>query len=92
MRLATASIGCLLGAVLLLVARGADNWSRAFAVGWYGLFGAAVALALAALVAAALSRGPGLKRRLTIIGLSLPALLAVPVLLWAIVTLAPLAD
>jgi hypothetical protein len=54
--------------------------------------GAAVVLALAALVAAALPGDLPLKRRLAIIGLSLPALLALPVLLWAVVSLAPLAN
>jgi hypothetical protein len=91
-RLATASIGLLTTAVLMLVVRGPSDWSSAFGLSWYGLFAAAVGLALAALVAAALSRELALKRRLAIIGLSLPALLAAPVLLWAVVTLAPLAD
>lgn len=59
---------------------------------WYGLFGAAVVLAVAALAAAGLSRDVALRRRLAIVGLSLPALLAVPLLIWAVVTLAPLAD
>jgi hypothetical protein len=49
-------------------------------------------LAVAALVVAALSRDVPSRRRLAIVGLSLPALLAVPLLLWAIVTIAPLAD
>jgi hypothetical protein len=76
----------------MLVVRGSANWSSAFAVVWYGLFGAAVVLAVAALVVAGLSRGSGAKRRLAIVGLSLPALVAVPLLIWLIVTLAPLAN
>jgi hypothetical protein len=89
---ARASIACLTGTGLLLVVRGPANWSTAFAATWYGLFGAAVVLAVAALVIAALSPDVPSRRRLAIVGLSLPALLAVPLLLWAIVTVAPLAD
>jgi hypothetical protein len=76
----------------MFIVRGPANWSRAFGASWYGLFSAAVAFALAALIAAALSHDLALKRRLAIIGLSLPALLAVPVLAWALVTFVPLAD
>jgi hypothetical protein len=90
--LAASSIACLTAAVFVLVVRGAADWSRAFAVVWYGLFGAAVVLAFAALVVAGLSRGVALRRRLAMVGLSLPALLAVPLLIWLILTLAPLAD
>jgi hypothetical protein len=54
----------------------------------YGLFGAAVALALVALVVAGLSRGVARRRRMAMVGLSLP----VPLLIWLVVTLAPLAD
>ena len=61
-------------------------------VTWYGLFGASVLLAVAALLVALLSRDAPLKRRLVIVGLSVPALLAVPALIWVIVTLVPLAD
>jgi hypothetical protein len=92
MRFATASIVCLSGAVLMLVVRGPDNWSGSFGVVWYGFFGAAVVLGLAALAAGGLSGDVASKRRLAIIGLALPALFAVPLLIWAIVTLAPLAD
>jgi hypothetical protein len=49
-------------------------------------------LAVAALAVAAVSREVPPRRRLAIVGLSLPALLAVPLLLWGVVTLAPLAD
>src|SRR3954462_13221379 len=70
MPLARASIACLSAAVLLLVVRGPANWSRAFGLTWYGLFGAAVVLAVAALVVALLSRDAP-KRRLVIVGLSL---------------------
>jgi hypothetical protein len=78
--------------VFLLVVRGAADWSGGFAVLWYGLFGATVVLAIGGLIAAWLSRDVALKRRLAIVGLSLPALVAVPVLIWLIVTLVPLAD
>jgi hypothetical protein len=88
---ASRSFGCLSAAVLLWVVRGPTNWSRAFGVTWYGLFGAAVVLAVAALVVALLSRDAP-KRRLLIVGLSLPALIAVPVLIWALVTFVPLTD
>jgi hypothetical protein len=92
MPVAHASITCLSAAVFILVVRGPANWSRALAMTWYGLFGAAVVLAVAALAVAGLSRDVPSKRRLTIVGLSLPALLAVPLLIWAVATLAPLAD
>jgi hypothetical protein len=91
-RLAVSSIVSLSAAVWMLVVRGAANWSSAFAVVWFGLFGLAVVLAVAALVVAGLSRGSPLRQRLTVVGLSLPALVAVPLLIWLIVTLAPLAD
>jgi hypothetical protein len=61
-------------------------------VTWYGLFGGSVVLAIAAVALAALSRRVASERRLTIVVLSLPALIAVPLLIWLIVTLAPLAD
>ena len=92
MRLAGASLACLSAAALLLIVRGTANWSSGFAVVWYGLFGAAVVLAVSGLLVAGLSRGVVLRRRLTIVGLSLPALPAVPLLIWLIVTLAPLAN
>jgi hypothetical protein len=91
MGIAVSSVVCLSAAVLMLVVRGAADRSRAFTVVWYGLFGAAVVLALAALVVAVRSRAV-LKRRLVIAGLALPALLAVPLPIWVIVSLVPLAD
>ena len=90
--LALSSLACLAVAGLMLVVRGAANWSQGFAVAWYGLFGGAVVLAIAAVAVAVLSRHVALKRRVTIVGLSLPALLAVPLLIWLVLTLAPLAD
>jgi hypothetical protein len=90
--LAVSSLACLVAAVLMLVVRGTANWSRGFAVTWYGLFGGSVVLAIAAVALAALSRRVASERRLTIVVLSLPALIAVPLLIWLIVTLAPLAD
>jgi hypothetical protein len=91
-RLAVSSVICLSAAVWMLVVRGAANWSSAFAVVWFGVFGLAVALAVAALVVAGLSRGVTRRQRLTVVWLSLPALVAVPLLIWLIVTLAPLAN
>jgi hypothetical protein len=91
-RTARASLGCLVGAIVLLAARGPSNWSRSFAVAWYGLFACSVVLALAAVAIAVAGRGTGLRSRLKIIALALPALAAVPLLILAIVTLAPLAD
>jgi hypothetical protein len=76
----------------MLIVRGAANWSTAFAATWYGLFGAAVALAIAAAVVAALSRDLAVKPRLAMVVMSLPALLAVPLMLCALVTAASLAD
>jgi hypothetical protein len=61
-------------------------------VTWYALFGAAVVFAVVAVVVAGASRDIGSKRRLAIVELSLLALIAVPLLIWSIVTLAPLAD
>jgi len=92
MRFAIASIACLSAAVLAVAVRGAADWSRSFATTWYALFGAAVLLAVVALVAALVEREASLGRRLAIVSLALPALLAVPALLWVIATLAPLAD
>ena len=76
--LALSSLACLAVAVLMLVVRGTANWSRGFAVTWYGLFGGAVVLAIAAVAVAVLSRHVVLKRKLTIVGLSLPASWASP--------------
>jgi type IV secretory pathway protease TraF len=42
--LAVSSLACLVAAVLMLVVRGTANWSRGFAVTWYGLFGGSVVL------------------------------------------------
>jgi hypothetical protein len=92
MRLAFASVGCLAAAVLLLAVHGGGDWSRALGVIWTGLFGAAVVFAVAALVLAGISRGVAPKRRLAIVGLSLPALLSVPLLVWAALTLTQLMD
>lgn len=90
--LALSSLARLAVAVLMLIVRGAANWSRGFALTWYGLFGGAVVLASTAVAVPVLSRHVAMKRRLTTVGLSLPALVAVPLLIWLIVTLAPLAN
>lgn len=92
MRLGAASVLCLTTAILMLVIRGPADWSRPFGLTWYGVFGAAVVFAIAAATVAAVTPGVAAKRRLTIAALALPALIAVPLLILAILTLAPLAD
>jgi hypothetical protein len=72
--------------------RGAANWSQSFAVAWYGVFGVAVLLGLAAVAVAVGSRGSSGKRRAMIVVLALPALIAVPVLIALVIVLAPLAN
>jgi hypothetical protein len=92
MKLSIASLVCLAVAVLMLVVRGSADWSRSFAALWYGTFALAVALGLAAVVATIASRGVATRRRVVTVVLALPALVAVPLLIWTIVVLAPLAD
>jgi hypothetical protein len=92
MRLAGSSTACLAAALIMVLVRGADDWSQAFAFTWYGLLAIAVVLAVVALAVAGRSRDVAGKRRLAIVGLSLPALLAVPLLVWAVLALAALAD
>jgi hypothetical protein len=72
--------------------RGAENWSTSFAFLWYGTFGTAVVLALASVIVAIPMRGVTSSYRLLTIVLALPALIALPLLIWIIVMLAPLAD
>ena len=87
-----ASLACLALAALMLAIRGTANWSRSFAEIWYGTFGAAVVLGLAAVVVAIATRRATRRDRTLTIGLALPALIAVPLLIWLIVTIAPYAD
>ena len=92
MRVALASIACLVTAILMLAARGAADWSPSFAIAWYGVFGISVVLALGAVATAAVGESVGTGRRLKIAALAVPALVAALVLLWLIATVAPLAD
>jgi hypothetical protein len=92
MRLGAVSLICLTLAILMLAVRGAADWSTSFAVTWYGVFGAAVVLAFAAATAAVVARHDAPMRRLAILALALPALVAVPALIWVVATVAPLAD
>ena len=91
MRLSIASLSRLAVAVAMFAIRGGENWSRAFAETWYGLFGGAVVLAIAAVVFAIATRGATGRRRLAIVTLALPALVAVPLLIWVFIALVPLA-
>jgi hypothetical protein len=92
MRLGAASVVCLTTAILMLVVRGSADWSRAFGLTWYGVFGAAVVFAVAAAAAAVAAPAVTARRRLTIAALALPGIVAVPILIWMIVAVAPLAD
>jgi hypothetical protein len=92
MRFSVASAMLLVLAALLLAIRGAADWSQSFAVAWYGVFGTAAILSVAAVAAAVGSRQLSAGRRATIILLALPALVAVPMLIALVRTLAPLAD
>jgi hypothetical protein len=83
----------LLGlAFVMLAVRGAANWSATFALTWYGVFGGAVLFALIALVSAVVQQGATIGRRLGVIALALPALLAATVFISLIPTFARLAD
>jgi hypothetical protein len=73
---ATASLACISLVVALLVVRGPSDWSRSFAVAWYGLFGLAVLLGLSGLALAAGARNINRPTRLRAVAFSLPALLA----------------
>lgn len=92
MGLAVSSLACLAVAVLLLAVRGGADWSRGVAVTWYGVFGAAVVFAVAAVAVAVHARHLAPRRRLTVVGLSLPALVALPLLIWLVASLAPLTN
>jgi hypothetical protein len=59
---------------------------------WYGTFAAAVVLAVVAVTGAVVRRNVSAKQGLAIAALALPALVAVPVLVWTVLTVAPLVD
>jgi hypothetical protein len=90
MKYAAASTACFSALLVLLLVRGATDWSESFALCWYGLFAAAVILALGGLVEAKRSATWG--RRILVIVLSLPALAAVPAFMWLVYVLARYAD
>jgi Kef-type K+ transport system membrane component KefB len=92
MRFSLASLGCLLTATLVFVARGGSDWSAGFAAAWWTVFVGAVALSLVSIAVTVATRRDTEERRVAIVVLALPALFAVPVLIWSIITLAPLAN
>jgi len=92
MKLSIVSLACLQIAILMLTVRGAENWSTSFAFLWYGTFGIAVVLALASGIVAIAMRGVTISYRVLTVVFALPALLALPLLIWIILVLAPLAD
>jgi uncharacterized membrane protein YedE/YeeE len=69
---ATMSFGCTIVVLVMLAVRGSADWSRSFAVTWYGLLIAATALGLVGVVSSFLPRRTPARRALA---LSLPALL-----------------
>lgn len=92
MKLSIASVVFLVLASVMLAVRGASDWSPAFGFTWYGVFGVAVILAVGAVGVAVAGRGLSGRRRSAIILLALPALVAVPLAIEVILTLAPLAN
>jgi hypothetical protein len=93
MRIAAGSFVCTLLVYLLLLVRGASDWSSAFATLWYGLFGLGVILGLAGLVVAVAAPGVSVRARLGIAALSLPAPTAAVLFVWFVLTVIPqLAD
>jgi hypothetical protein len=71
---AVVSFGCTIVVLVMLAVRGDADWSRSFAVTWYGLLIAATALGLAGVASSLLSRRSAGHRALAL-ALSLPALL-----------------
>jgi hypothetical protein len=60
--------------LVMLAVRGSADWSRSFAVTWYGLLIAATAFGLVGVASSLLSRRSAARRALAL-ALSLPALL-----------------
>jgi prolipoprotein diacylglyceryltransferase len=77
---------------MLLVVRGSSNWSRGFAVTWYGLLVVGSVCSLFAVVDAALRRRRSVKQRLTIVVMSLPALLAASAISYIVFEVVPNLD
>jgi ABC-type antimicrobial peptide transport system permease subunit len=71
---AAVSFGCTIVVLVMLAVRGSADWSRSFAVTWYGLLVAATAFGLVGVVSALLPRRSA-ARRAVALALSLPALL-----------------
>jgi len=92
MKFSIASVTLFVLASVMLAIRGTADWSQSFGVAWYGVFGAAVLSAVAAVAVAAGSRRLSGTHRAVIVVLALPALIAVPVLIALVITLAPLAN
>src|SRR5436190_14329948 len=92
MKFSIASLSCLVAAIVMISIRGGEDWSAAFGVAWYGLFGVAVVLAIVAVGIAVAARGVTGSRRLLIVALAIPALIAVPLLILVISMTAPLAN
>ena len=78
---AVLSCSCTVSVALLLAVRGPENWSERLGTPFYGLLGLGTAIV----------GGSSAGRRRLIVALSLPPLVAAPLLVLA-VTLAPLAD
>ena len=92
MKFAVASVMFLVLSAVMLAIRGAANWSQSFTVTWYGVFGSAVILAVAAVAVARGSRRLSDRRQAMIVLVALPALVAVPVLIVEILRHSPVAD
>jgi hypothetical protein len=90
-RAAWASIACIVVIIVALSVRGAADWSESFAVFWYGLWGAAVVLAVVGIVAATVRRNAPAHQRGIAVGLSIVTL-ALSVLLagWILAVLSSL--
>jgi hypothetical protein len=93
MKFSIASLACVLTATVMFFVRGGADWSAGFGAAWWSLVLGAVALSLVAIaVAVATRRTTTEERRVAIVGLALPGLLAVPVVTWLLITFIPLAD
>ena len=92
MRIAAASAASFVIVVVALRVRGADDWSPAFAIFWFGLLGLAVILGITGLVIAIASTGKRAGERWAIAALSLVAPVAALFFAYVISVLADYAD
>jgi hypothetical protein len=83
------SLGCTALVLALLAVRGPSDWSRGFAVTWYGLLVAGCICSLLAAVDAAVRRRWSVNQRLTIVVMSLPALLAASAISYIVLEVVP---